>query len=61
MDVVIVPSAFGIATTACRGLPALPNLGSWEVSTSGWNRVLSVNLWEKVPAEMRKERRKDEL
>jgi len=25
-DVVIIPSAFGIATAACRGLPALPML-----------------------------------
>jgi len=28
--------AIGIATTARRGLPALPNLCSWEVSRSKW-------------------------
>ena len=31
MRIVIIPSVFGIATTARRGLPDLPNLGSWAV------------------------------
>jgi len=43
MDVVIVPSAFGIATTACRGLLALPTLvlGRRQV---GIELGLSMNL-----------------
>ena len=38
--IVIIFLVFGIATTAGRGLPALPNLGSWPVlALSYWHGI----------------------
>ena len=56
MDVVIIPSTIGIATTACRGLPALPNLGSWEVSRSKMEHSLNGTKFAREGNEVLRER-----